>query len=114
MRIYHYYHTYLSFLLLLITAVPASCRRNSRRSPFQIRNILRNPKTQPPKWKQQLTLKKINDDSKKRKSDPEEDRSRILQNLLAGLASAIALIPEASTFAMTAGLNPLVINTCHD
>eukprot|EP00980_Cylindrotheca_fusiformis_P003496 scaffold781_cov132-Cylindrotheca_fusiformis.AAC.15 len=30
------------------------------------------------------------------------------QNLLAGLASAIALIPEASTFAMTAGLSPLV------
>jgi len=32
----------------------------------------------------------------------------ILQNLLAGLASAIALVPEASTFAITAGLNPLV------
>jgi len=30
------------------------------------------------------------------------------QNLMAGLASAIALIPEASTFAMTAGLSPLV------
>ncbi|CAJ1952711.1 unnamed protein product [Cylindrotheca closterium] len=30
------------------------------------------------------------------------------QNVLAGLASAIALIPEASTFAMTAGLSPLV------
>jgi len=32
----------------------------------------------------------------------------VVQNLLAGLASSIALIPEASTFAITAGLNPLV------
>ena len=30
------------------------------------------------------------------------------QNVLAGLASAIAMIPEVSTFAMTAGLSPLV------
>ena len=36
------------------------------------------------------------------------DVSNILQNLLASLASSIALIPEASVFAMTAGLHPTV------
>lgn len=34
--------------------------------------------------------------------------THVIQNLLAALASSIALIPEASVFAMTAGLNPLV------
>jgi MFS superfamily sulfate permease-like transporter len=32
----------------------------------------------------------------------------VTSNLLAGVASAVALIPEASTFALHAGLNPLV------
>lgn len=50
--------------------------------------------------------------SKKKKKTTGNNNSDILlfqtQNVLAGLASAIALIPEASTFAMTAGLSPLV------
>ena len=44
-----------------------------------------------------------------KKNNDSENALRIYaQNVLAGLASAIALIPEASTFAMTAGLSPLV------
>lgn len=48
-----------------------------------------------------------NSNKKNRKKNADTIRIRA-QNLMAGLASAIALIPEASTFAMTAGLSPLV------
>lgn len=48
-----------------------------------------------------------NQKNNKKKNNAELVRIQA-QNLMAGLASAIALIPEASTFAMTAGLSPLV------
>lgn len=98
------YQILLAFFPLLISLHPSLVSGNSK--PRTYVHIFKRKK--PSKIKSIAT--KLSE-AKKSTNAPPIDKEVILyitRNSLAGLASAIALIPEASTFAITAGLSPLV------